>query len=93
MARNLRRVTNVHQLHRTTAVPTHVPSSTGPQSLRGVVGGQLRRADSDSDSASDKRDDDSDSSSSDAKKDDDSDSDTKAERIAAPPLYTGDEDS
>jgi hypothetical protein len=45
------------------------------------------RRDSDSD-AGDKRDDDKDKD----KKDDD-DKDEKAERIATPPVYTGDEDS
>ena len=83
MTKKLHRTTGSSRLHRTTAVPTHVPSSTGPHALRSMG---IRRADSDSD-ASDKRDDDKDKD----KKDDDSDD--KAEREATPPLYTGEEDS
>lgn len=85
MTRKLHRTTGNPRVHRTTAVPTHVPSSTGPHALRGMG---IRRADSDSD-AGDERDDDKDKN----KKDGDDDSDEKTERIATPPVYTGDEDS
>ena len=87
MTRNIHRVSGLRHTHRTAAAPlaSRAAPHAGPSVHRANPVAVLR--DSDSDSDSDKKDDDK-------KPDDDSsDSDDKTERMAAPPLYDGSEDS